>query len=978
MANSSVPLADCLRTFNESDRTELLPLINQLRQAIGDDHLLSIQNELLDILTKIVGNLPLSSSPGYFYPRSYIRYSLRLSIVTLNLLRQRVQFFTMPLAQKEFETQTLKLFCLTVGLFINLRITAMTFSVAAENGDEFRFEVTYDQWYKEHVGQELRLYHNVEPNSDAAAANINRLILRYLPNALHKRFTESFKRRYLALLSKFIGGDFGSILQDQFLLILISNAEAILREQMTIEFARQGDSSPPYIPSILSWTLCALLADELSPEEALRKSDADGNKEHLKIVERTITCKNGEIYAVIDYFFPLLTAKLKELFPRQTWQEKEVLRMCCQCGIFDLKEGATFEEVENRIEIYKKGGKEVISTPVKGLRFVNFLLYVPRDSYWSRTIQSLYDKHSLNARDKKQRELGLYKPVPREEWEEKKLMFERVMPIVKLKLDSQLTGESKEVIELMRTAHAKMFESFEEKKRAVEKALKEAKEAKVAPAVLAQLKADFKRAKQDFEEKNKKFDCEHNIKKKQAKEKQSKSEDSSSQPINTPEPSKEMSNTDLIGTDNRAESSVPAIQTPQALKTSGKHIFNAICCDTSRFFRGVAGYFSVRSWLEKRGYRLVKIDSEESSSLNVQNSEVKQITCESNKAKAPKASSLIVPHACENVFSESPEAEVKESPLDNRSPAASMERSQSKSFENAETESSGTANQTEREEDLKTEPKVSKSELQKHLIQRLSLSVGNATLNTAAGDKPKLTPEELADIEMDDEIKRLASAEAAEKTVSEVKPIVSPTSLDETMTKTEVKVGAQSTEESSSSNPQKNAAKNTDAVKTTTTGPAASASEAQPSKPTAKRGRKKKSETNQQSSTSEKSESSAKTKKAAAAASASAKTSPKSKAVPTPVATPKTDETKTAPEQTAAKRGRKPKAAVQPSKDAASPKATTPKNIKAVKTDPQSQGSAQPAPMAAVKRPSALKAVPKMAADLKSPKTQMVQASSVA
>lgn len=74
--------------------------------------------------------------------------------------------------------------------------------------------------------------------------------------------------------------------------------------------------------------------------------------------------------------------------------------MCCQCGIFDLKEGATFEEVENRIEIYKKGGKEVISTPVKGLRFINFLLYVPRDSYWSRTIQSLYDKHSLNARDK--------------------------------------------------------------------------------------------------------------------------------------------------------------------------------------------------------------------------------------------------------------------------------------------------------------------------------------------------------------------------------------------------------------------------------------------------------------------------------------------------------------------------------------------------------------------------------------------------
>lgn len=978
MANSPVPLADCLRTFNESDRAELLPLINQLRQAIGDDHLLLIQNELLDILTKIVGNLPLSSSPGYFYPRSYIRYSLRLSIVTLNLLRQRVQFFTMPLAQKEFETQTLKLFCLTVGLFINLRIAAMTFSVAAENGDEFRFEVSYDQWCKEHEGQELRLYHNVEPNSDAAAANINRLILKYLPDALHKRFTGSFKHRYLALLSKFIGGDFGSILQDQFLLILISNAEAILREQMTIEFARQGDSPPPYIPSILSWALCALLADELSPEEALRKSDADGNKEHLKIVERTITCKNGEIYAVIDYFFPLLTAKLKELFPRQTWQDKEVLRMCCQCGIFDLKEGATFEEVENRIEIYKKGGKEVISTPVKGLRFVNFLLYVPRDSYWSRTIQSLYDKHSLNARDKKQRELGLYKPVPREEWEEKKMMFERVMPIVKLKLDSQLTGESKEVIELMRTAHAKMFGRFEEKKRAAEKALKEAKEAKVAPAVLAQLKADFERAKRKFEEKNKKFDCDHNVKKKQAKEKQSKPEDSSSKPINAPEPSKEMSNTDLIVTENKAESSVPAIQTPQALKTSGKHIFNAICCDTSRFFRGVAGYFSVHSWLEKRGYRLVKIDPEETSSLNVQKSKVKQITCESNEAKTPKASSLIVPHSCENVSAESSEARVKEEAPDNRSPAGSMERSQSKSFENAETESSGKANRTETERDLKTVRKVSKSELQKLLIQRLSLSVENTSADTAAGNKPKLTPEELADIEMDDEIKRLVSVEAAEKSASAVnvpkEPIASPTSLDETMTKTEVKVVAQSSEESSSSNPQNNAAKSTDAVKTTTTSPAASASEAQPSKPAAKRGRKKKAETNQPSCTPEKSESSsAQTKKAATAPSASAKTSLTSKAVPTPVATPKIDL-----EKTAAKRGRKPKAAVQPSKDAAVLKPTTPKATKAVKADPHTQGSPQPAPKAAVKRPSALKAVPKTTADLKSSKTQMVQASSVA
>ena len=168
---------------------------------------------------------------------------------------------------------------------------------------------------------------------------------------------------------------------------------------MTVEFARQGEEPPHYIPSLLSWAICVLLASELSPEAALRKSDAIGNKEPLQIVARAITCKDGEIYAVVEYFFPLLTAKLQELFPRQTWREKEVLRMCCQCGIFDLKEGATFEEVATRIEIYKKCGKEVVSTPVQGLRFNNFLLYVANDSYFGRTVQSLQTKHSVNANE---------------------------------------------------------------------------------------------------------------------------------------------------------------------------------------------------------------------------------------------------------------------------------------------------------------------------------------------------------------------------------------------------------------------------------------------------------------------------------------------------------------------------------------------------------------------------------------------------
>lgn len=287
-----MPLADCLRPFNQSDRRKVQPLINELRQAVGDDHLLGIQTELFEVLVKIAGNFPLSSGSGYFWPGSYIDFSLKLSRIALNLLRQRIQFFTMPLAQKEFETQLLKLLVLTICFFFNLRITAMTFCMAAENGDEFRFEVPYEDWFKEHEGQELTLYHNVDPDPEAAAGNINRLVLKYLPESLQKRFAKSFKRGYLALLSKFIRGDVGSIVKDEFILILISQAESILREQMTTEFARQGEEPPHYIPSILSWAICALLANELSPEAALRKSDAIGNKEPLQIVARARTEKS--------------------------------------------------------------------------------------------------------------------------------------------------------------------------------------------------------------------------------------------------------------------------------------------------------------------------------------------------------------------------------------------------------------------------------------------------------------------------------------------------------------------------------------------------------------------------------------------------------------------------------------------------------------------------------------------------------------
>lgn len=849
MAKPSLPLADCLRPFNQSDRHNVQPLINELRQAVGDDHLLAIQTELFEVLVKIVGNLPLSSGSGYFWPGSYVDFSLKLSRIALNLLRQRIQFFTMPLAQKEFETQLLKLFVLIICFFLNLRITAMTFCVIAKNGDEFRFEVPYEDWFKEHEGQELTLYYNVDPDPEAAAGNINRLILKYLPESLQKRFAKSFKRGYLALLSKFIRGDLGSIVKDEFILILISQAESILREQMTVEFARQGEEPPHYIPSLLSWAICALLASDLSPEAALRKSDAIGNKEPLQIVARAITCKDGEIYAVVEYFFPLLTAKLQELFPRQTWREKEVLRMCCQCGIFDLKEGSTFEEVANRIEIHKKGGKEVVSTPVQGLRFNNFLLYVANDSYFGRTVQSLQAKHSVNANDKKLKELGLYKPVAKWQWEDKKLMMERLKPYFEEVLAPK-TEEDKERKEFF----ARMLEDARKRWKAQEQALKEAEEAKVPPAILAQRKADLEHALRAFEEAKEKFDCEFNVKKKQAKNKKAKSkeaavkaasEEASPETTKTEEPVKEMSNTNLIVVRKSEEPSVPTIQTSHAIKASCKLVFNALCHDTSRFFSSVGECFSVHSWLAKRGYRLVKIDSEESSPSNApKKPEVKQITCESKKVAVNEDNSSVI-------VNPAPEASVTvvQTPTvqDTQAGTAALESVAEKpSKENKTTSPENTATapaetvdhgQTTAEESTKLSREVANPELQQQLVQRLNESV----------EKSSIHPEKLADMEMVAEIKRLASLKNKDKSDSlsdkKTSQEAKANSKENATAKAGAQFVAQQTRPSSSSNAQAKSDKPSGSQNPPVDSALGTSSATETEKPKAKRDRKKKSDT---------------------------------------------------------------------------------------------------------------------------------------
>lgn len=956
-----MPLANCLRPFNQSDRLKLQPLINELSQAVGDDHLLGIQTELFEVLVKIVGNLPLSSGSGYFWPGSYNDFSLKLSRIALNLLRQRIQFFTMPLAQKEFETQLLKLLVLTICFFLNLRITAMTFCVVAENGDEFRFEVPYEDWFKEHEGQELTLYHNVDPDPEAAAGNINRLVLKYLPESLQKRFAKSFKRGYLALLSKFIRGDVGSIVKDEFILILISQAESILREQMTIEFARRGEEPPHYIPSILSWAICALLANELSPETALRKSDEIGNKEPLQIVARAITCKDGEIYAVVEYFFPLLTAKLQELFPRQTWREKEVLRMCCQCGIFDLKEGGTFEEVANRIEIYKKCGKEVVSTPVQGLRFNNFLLYVANDSYLGRTVQSLQAKHSVNANDKKLKELGLYKPVAKWQWEDKKLMMERLKPYFEEVLAPK-TDEDKE----RREFFAQLMEKARKRWKEEERALKEAEEAKVPPAILAQRKADLEHALRAFEEAKEKFDCEFNVKKKQAKSKTAKpkeaaaktaSEQEPAETTKTETPAKEMSNTNLIIVQKSEEPSVPTIQTSHAIKASCKLVFNALCHDTSRFFRGVGECFSVHSWLAKRGYRLVKIDSEDSFPSNAQKKpEVKQITCEPKKAGAnEETSSLIVGSATEVPAAKEPASTAQEAQrktaVTGNIAEKSAEDNKSAASDNTATVSAEKIDQTTLDESAKLSREVANLELQQQLLQRFNESV----------EKSSIHPEKLADMEMDAEIKRLASLKNKDKSnnLSENKTSqeAKANSEENATAKTWAQFVAQkTTRPSSSSNAQSKSGESSDSKNPSVDSASETSSVTDAEKPKAKRGRKKKADT-QTAIAPENADAAPKVKQAEkqkAASEAKPASAAKAKANTAASGQPKSSTAPSDQNPPKAKRGRKPKALQSANSQAASETAKSKevsivqtakanKTAKTVKSAAQAKASVKPA-----------------------------------
>ena len=573
----------------------------------------------------------------------------------------------------------------------------------------------------------------------------------------------------------------------------------------------------------------------------------------------------------------------------------------------------------------------------QGLRFNNFLLYVANDSYFGRTVQSLQAKHSVNANDKKLKELGLYKPVAKWQWEDKKLIMERLKPYFEEVLAPK-TDEDRE----RREFFAQMMERARKRWKEEERALKEAEEAKVPPAILAQRKADLEHALRAFEEAKEKFDCEFNVKKKQAKNKKAKSkeaaaktasEEASAETTKTEEPAKEMSNSNLIIVQKSEEPSVPKIQTSHAIKASCKLVFNALCHDTSRFFKGVGECFSVHSWLAKRGYRLVRIDSEESSPSNAQNKpEVKQIPCGSRKAGANEEnSSVIVIAATEAPVTEVQTPTAQETGVDTEVVETvaekSSEVSKTAASENTTITSVETVDQTTSEESMKISREVANPELQQRLVQRLNESV----------EKSSIHPEKLADMEMDAEIKRLASLKNKDKSDNlsdnKISQEAKANSKENATAKTEAQFCAQQTGPFSSSNAQSKTDKSSDSknpsvCSTSETSPAADAE-----KPKAKRGRKKKADT-QTANATENPAAAPKLKQAE-------KQKASSEAKPVPAAKPKTNiAASTQPKSNAApsdqnppkaKRGRKPKA-LQPVNSNASSEAAKSKEVSVVTT----------------------------------------------
>ncbi len=218
----------------------------------------------------------------------------------------------------------------------------------------------------------------------------------------------------------------------------------------------------------------------------------------------------------------------------------------------------------------------------------------------------------------------------------------------------------------------------------------------------------------------------------------------------------------------------------------------------------------MHSWLAKRGYRLVRIDSEESSPSNAQKKpQVKQITCDAKKAGANEEnSSVIISPANEAPVSEVQTPTVQGTQTDTAAVDTAAdkpsEESKTGASENTTPVPAEQVDQATTEESSKISREVANPELQKQLVQRLNDSV----------EKSSIHPEKLADMEMDAEIKRLASLKNKDKSdnLSDNKTSqeAKANSKENATAKTEAQFCAQQTGPFSSSNAQSKTDKSSD------------------------------------------------------------------------------------------------------------------------------------------------------------------------
>ena len=375
----------------------------------------------------------------------------------------------------------------------------------------------------------------------------------------------------------------------------------------------------------------------------------------------------------------------------------------------------------------------------------------------------------------------------------------------------------------------------------------------------------------------------------------------------------------------------------------------------------------MHNWLAKSGYRLVKIDSEKSFPSNAQKTgEVKQTTCVPKFVENKEDSSLIIQAASATFSDESAQAANPDCTSNSESTGTSEDNQLSLKEKTATDSSTLEVNAAAAtEQDSKSDRQVANPDLQKHLIRRLSASVEKASLH----------PEKLADMEMDEEIKRLA---LGEKSSSET----NPSSEAKTEAKTEpsarpkTTVEEQASKESSSSNAPISSQRVVKDAASSKSEAAETVQSVPPSTEPKKRGRKKKADT-QSSNAAVKAEATTQTKPAVTPitpartkANASANTKPQ----PAFSAQAKTVSEKAAAAQVKAKPGRKPKAAATV-KEAVQPKASiVSKTAKTVNGGTQSKPTNQSTLKTSTAKVSAVKTPQKAAAAQPSQKVKQAVA----